>query len=116
MILVFVVLNNSGDTFSIIVTTRDAFAEDRILFRGELRSCRNRSNLDNSDDTQTRLVDKLTGLRGVVWPVPAFVTTASLMAFAAGSTRARSDNAVGSTSTSVPNRLVPKHYAVDAAQ
>ena len=48
-----VVLNNSDDTFSINVTTRDAFAEDRILYRDESSSCTNRSNLDNSDDTAT---------------------------------------------------------------
>ena len=46
-----VVLNNSDDTFSINVTTRDAFAEDRILYGGESSSCTNRSNLDNCDDT-----------------------------------------------------------------
>ena len=49
--IAIVVLNNSDDTFSINVTTRDAFAEDRILYRGESSSCTNRSNLDNSDDT-----------------------------------------------------------------
>ena len=50
---------------------------------------------------QTRPMDNLTGLIGVVLPVPAVVTPHSLMVFAAGFTRARSDNAVGSTSTSV---------------
>ena len=46
-----VVLNNSDDTFSINVTARDAFAEERITNLGELSSCTNRSNLDNSDGT-----------------------------------------------------------------
>ena len=33
------------------MTTREAFAEDRITYRGESSSCTNRSNLDNCDDT-----------------------------------------------------------------
>ena len=46
-----VVLNNSDGTFSINVTARDAFAEERITYRGESSSCTNGSNLDNSDGT-----------------------------------------------------------------
>ena len=49
----------------------------------------------------TRPVDNLTGLSGVVWPGPTVVATHSLLTIAAEFTRARSDNAVGSTSTSV---------------
>ena len=72
-------LNKSDGTFSINVTARDAFAEERITYRGESSSCTNRSNLDNSDGTHTRPVDNLTGLIGVVWPVPAVVATHSLI-------------------------------------
>ena len=83
------------------MTARDAFAEERITYLDESSSCTNRSNLDNSDGTHTRPGVNFTGLIGVVWPVPVVVATHSLITIAAEFTRARSDNAVGSTSTSV---------------